>query len=402
MTDWTSLLTIERVDAFGAGVYVLMAVIHLDLWLHRKDRPTHLWLAISALGALLVNITGQLVRPLLPNAPQVLVGLNMMGVALALVSLYELVQAVGLRPVTRRARVFQVLVFIPVVGGFFSSAAVLGPALLIMAAGFLVAAMHNAIHDARRGDVEARMLAAGLVFLFVTLMYDVVSSLRLLPRTEGMPVLGFTVLFLAAARALSTRFEREYQELQSLRAHLELRVQQRTADLEEANRKLDALAQTDALTGLPNRRSFAEQADRLLVQHHRAGSVLSVVMVDVDHFKRINDEFGHHGGDMTLRAVAQALRGALRDQDIVARWGGEEFIALLPDTDGAGAVHVAETLRQAVAGLNVAHNTASIRVTASFGLAVHDGKASLEATTSRADAALYRAKRDGRNRVAVG
>ena len=148
------------------------------------------------------------------------------------------------------------------------------------------------------------------------------------------------MLYLAAARALSMRFEREYQELQSLRAHLELRVQQRTLDLEEANRKLDALAQTDALTGLPNRRSFAEQADRLIVQHHRAGSVLSVVMVDVDHFKRINDEFGHHGGDVTLRAVAQALRGALREQDIVARWGGEEFIALLPDTDGPGAVHL--------------------------------------------------------------
>ena len=86
----------------------------------------------------------------------------------------------------------------------------------------------------------------------------------------------------------------------------------------------------------------------------------------------------------------------------MARWGGEEFIALLPDTDGPGAVHVAETLRQAVAALNVVHDTAAIRVTASFGLAVHDGKASLEATTSRADAALYRAKRDGRNRVAVG
>jgi diguanylate cyclase (GGDEF)-like protein len=125
-------------------------------------------------------------------------------------------------------------------------------------------------------------------------------------------------------------------------------------------------------------------------------------MVDVDHFKRINDEFGHHGGDETLRAVAQALRGALRDQDIVARWGGEEFIALLPDTDGAGAVHVAETLRQAVAGLNVVHNTASIRVTASFGLAVHEDQSSLEATTSRADAALYRAKRGGRNCIAVG
>ncbi len=402
MTDWTSLLTIEHVDAFGAGVYVLMAVIHLDLWLHRRDRPTHLWLAMSALGALLVNITGQLLRPLLPNAPLVLVGFNMMGVALALVSLYELAQAVGSRPVSKRARAIQLLLFIPVVGGFFSGSAVLGPTLLVMAAGFLVAAMYNAIHDARRGDVEARMLAAGLVFLFVTLMYDITSSLGLLPRTQGMPVLGFTVLYLAAARALSMRFEREYQELQSLRAHLELRVQQRTLDLEEANRKLDALAQTDALTGLPNRRSFAEQADRLIVQHHRAGSVLSVVMVDVDHFKRINDEFGHHGGDVTLRAVAQALRGALREQDIVARWGGEEFIALLPDTDGPGAVHVAETLRQAVAALNVVHDTAAIRVTASFGLAVHDGKASLEATTSRADAALYRAKRDGRNRVAVG
>ena len=119
MTDWTSHLTIEHVDAFGTGVYVLMAVIHLDLWLHRNDRPTHIWLAASALGALLVNITGQLIRPLLPVAPLMLVGLNMMGVALALVSLYELSQAVGLRQVSKRARVFQALVFIPVVGGFF-------------------------------------------------------------------------------------------------------------------------------------------------------------------------------------------------------------------------------------------------------------------------------------------
>jgi hypothetical protein len=230
MTDWTSLLTIEHVDAFGAGVYVLMAVIHLDLWLHRRDRPTHLWLAMSALGALLVNITGQLLRPLLPNAPLVLVGFNMMGVALALVSLYELAQAVGSRPVSKRARAIQLLLFIPVVGGFFSGSAVLGPTLLVMAAGFLVAAMYNAIHDARRGDVEARMLAAGLVFLFVTLMYDVVSSLRpVAAHCRVCPCSALRCCILAAARALSTRFEREYQELQSLRAHLESRVQQRTA-----------------------------------------------------------------------------------------------------------------------------------------------------------------------------
>ncbi len=141
--------------------------------------------------------------------------------------------------------------------------------------------------------------------------------------------------------------------LQQANSSLEERVRERTAALAQANQELEALARRDGLTGLLNRRSADERLSLELARHLRHGHDLCVLMVDVDHFKRINDEHGHAMGDLALREVASCLAAQCRATDVVARFGGEEFIVLLPDTSPTAARRVAEKLRAAVASLQV-------------------------------------------------
>ena len=156
-------------------------------------------------------------------------------------------------------------------------------------------------------------------------------------------------------------------------------------------------ASIDSLTGISNRRSILSVADRLERTQAHAGS-LSLLMVDIDRFKSINDRFGHQIGDQVLRQVSDVLRTQIRTTDIVGRYGGEEFLVLMPDTGPEGALLVAEKLRQSVAERIVQPD----RVTVSIGVATTSEKdVTLDRTISRADGALYQAKADGRNRVCV-
>jgi len=175
---------------------------------------------------------------------------------------------------------------------------------------------------------------------------------------------------------------------------LRLRRQQ-----EDRARALE-LARHDPLTGLYNRRGFLEQALAVYATSTRSARPLAVVMLDIDHFKRINDVHGHDAGDRTLVAVAEQLRSACRLGDVVARWGGEEFVMLLPDTPGDSAHALAERLREVFAGTVVAlGDGGSTSFTASFGVAVPGDVTSLEDMLRASDAALYAAKDAGRNRV---
>jgi diguanylate cyclase (GGDEF)-like protein len=159
-------------------------------------------------------------------------------------------------------------------------------------------------------------------------------------------------------------------------------------------------ASTDALTGLANARAVQEALPRMLAQAGRQASPLSAVMLDLDHFKSINDTHGHQTGDETLAAVGHLLRRVVRASDLAGRWGGEEFVLLLPDTDATGAAVLAEKVRAAVAELVVPGLPAP--VTASFGVASHPEHAgSGTQLIGAADAALYAAKAAGRNRVVV-
>jgi diguanylate cyclase (GGDEF)-like protein len=163
--------------------------------------------------------------------------------------------------------------------------------------------------------------------------------------------------------------------------------------------ELEALSKTDALTGVANRRSIMELLDHELRQARRYQHSLTCVMVDLDHFKRVNDDFGHITGDKVLAATADALRKSVRDTDVIGRYGGEEFLLVLPNTDTGGAREVAERCRRTVAEARVG----TIGITASFGIATFPDPEidSVDDLVKTADDALYAAKRDGRDRVAV-
>lgn len=384
--------SIELVDAFGAGIYLLMAITHADLWWHRRDRPAHFWLALSASGALLVNVTGAVIRRFGESFSVWLLALNVLGIAAALISLYEVVQALRGTRSGRIVRMLQSLTLLPIAFLPFATYEQVASPLFIGSAMFLLAAMVQAIRHALSGDRESRVMASGLVVLFAVLIYDMASELKLLPRIEGMPVLGFTILFIAAARALSLRYDREHRELVTLRGELESRVHERTAALEAANRELDRLSHTDPLTGLANRRSFFQSANGRDIRTH------ALLMLDVDHFKRINDTHGHDAGDTVLRALASMLAETVRSGELVARWGGEEFILLLADE---GASERAEALRRTLADQAIHAGGARLHVTASIGLSPAAYTGTLDERLTAADRALYRAKQQGRNCVVV-
>jgi len=160
------------------------------------------------------------------------------------------------------------------------------------------------------------------------------------------------------------------------------------------------LARRDPLTGLYNRRGFLEQALPVYSTAMRRRRPLSVVMLDIDRFKLINDLHGHDAGDRTLVIAADMLRNACRLGDVVARWGGEEFVMLLPETQGDQAHKLAERLRESFARTKVAlENGAEASFTASFGVAVRGESMDFEALLRESDAALYAAKHAGRDRV---
>lgn len=170
--------------------------------------------------------------------------------------------------------------------------------------------------------------------------------------------------------------------------------------LEEAHAIISHQAATDELTGLYNRRFFNENLCKHLGAAIRHSFHISVIMIDIDKFKSINDTYGHSAGDRILKICADTMRSQARTEDIVARWGGEEFIILLPYTNLEGAAVVAERIRIALASDCLVGS--SIPVTASFGLAELKEGEDTEALLRRADRALYRAKDEGRNRVIPG
>ena len=173
-------------------------------------------------------------------------------------------------------------------------------------------------------------------------------------------------------------------------------------DLRRALEQLEQLALQDPLTGLANRRRFKERFDYDVAQAARTKTPLSLLMVDIDHFKAINDEYGHLAGDTCLKALARLLTATVRAIDLVARFGGEEFVVLLPDTSVSQSFIAGERMRCAVQARPVAirEDTPPVAVTVSVGAATSEGSSpKLEEILARADEAVYRAKRAGRNQV---
>lgn len=168
----------------------------------------------------------------------------------------------------------------------------------------------------------------------------------------------------------------------------------------DAEREFERLASIDALTGLYNRRQLTAEIDKRLALAARENLALSLVLVDIDHFKAVNDTLGHDAGDAVLRAVANRLAQRLRKSDLVGRWGGEEFLLLLHGPH-VHARSTAERLRHTIAAAPVTIEGRDVSITATLGVAPIEPGETLESCTRRADIALYRGKRDGRDQVVV-
>ncbi|NLY26939.1 MAG: diguanylate cyclase [Alcaligenaceae bacterium] len=224
-------------------------------------------------------------------------------------------------------------------------------------------------------------------------------------------ILVAVVLLLWVGKRHSERLHHEAAQQARLREavaranqELEHKVQQRTAELKEANLRLERLSSLDGLSGLSNRRIFDET---LLAEWQRAqrhGHWLALIMLDIDHFKAYNDNYGHQAGDACIQALAGVLSRSLRRAgELVARYGGEEFVFILPGSDPDAASREAERIRQAVEALALphAHSTTAPVVTVSLGVAatIPGADQSTDALLKAADDALYRAKRAGRNQV---
>jgi len=194
------------------------------------------------------------------------------------------------------------------------------------------------------------------------------------------------------------RLAAKLEMLQARLSEMEQEVSESRVAIEEQRRR----ATHDNLTGLPNRDAYQARLAEELLRRNRYGGSLALVIGDVDHFKRINDNYGHLAGDKVLQLIARSLRKNLRDVDFIARYGGEEFVILMPETSSADAMVVAEKLRAKIEGSPFNFKKERVPITMSFGVSEFHALESPDAVFDRADKALYQAKNEGRNRICQG
>lgn len=245
------------------------------------------------------------------------------------------------------------------------------------------------------------ILAAGLVTLHsYGLLQGIAEDMDTASRIERIAYLN-TLLFITGvllATALSFGVFFIYPLIRR-QATEEGKLRAMTVSLSARSETLQHAALTDGLTGMQNRRYFDDALREYLEEFRRIEKPVGLMILDLDHFKQVNDTHGHDVGDEVLRAVANCLKGMTRYHDVVARLGGEEFAVVTPNMDAELLAKFAERIRKAVANMSVLSGNVRLKITTSVGLAVWDRKETAEEFYRRADRQLYEAKRQGRNRV---
>lgn len=248
-----------------------------------------------------------------------------------------------------------------------------------------------------KGFKMARFYMIGWTVLLGSMLIQGIGFLGWIPFHPGLyeylPAIaaGFEAIFLSLA--LGDKINIMKKEVKN---KIEEEIQERTKQLKEANLRLEQLANTDRLTNISNRMSLDAELDEHLRRAEASGSPLSLILLDVDHFKEVNDQFGHQSGDLVLRETAYLLKEGMHKEHMVGRWGGEEFLVISPETGTVEALEIAESLRQKLE----MHSFSEVgQMTASFGVATYMEGDTYESLLARCDEALYEAKEKGRNQV---
>ncbi len=196
-------------------------------------------------------------------------------------------------------------------------------------------------------------------------------------------------------RENNERLQRTCEELSLAHAT----ISRQNEKLKEMLLQLELSSRTDVLTGIYNRRHMVEKINAEIARYRRSGHSFALISGDIDFFKSVNDKYGHDCGDLVLQAVAQVMKNLLREQDTLARWGGEEFLILLPETDVVQGTLAAERIRRQICELEVGYRGAKVSVAMTLGVVVFAEGDTIDTVLKKADDALYRGKRQGRNRV---
>ncbi|MDX8532167.1 GGDEF domain-containing protein [Mesorhizobium sp. VK25A] len=245
------------------------------------------------------------------------------------------------------------------------------------------------------------ILAAGLVtFHAYGQLQDIAADLDAASRVDKIIYLN-KLLFVTGALLATALFFGTFFIYPLIRGQVreEGKLRAMTVSLSARSQTLEQAALTDGLTGMQNRRYFDDALREYLHEFRRIDRPVGLMILDLDHFKQVNDTHGHDVGDEVLRAVATCLRGMTRYHDVVARLGGEEFAVVTPNMDVELLARFAERIRKAIANLSIMSGNVRLKVTTSVGLAVWDHRESAEDFYRRADRQLYEAKKQGRNRV---
>ncbi|MFP4644831.1 MAG: diguanylate cyclase [Spirochaetales bacterium] len=398
-------------DWFIIGALLLVGLYHSGLHVFGSVERSTLWFGLSSVlmaTRTLAIVTANLLEPSSVFGFELLMTVEY--VALFLWPAFFLYYGCSMFPSESRIRIAHA---VAVVSGAFATVALLTPAGLftrlldvyqpipVLIGAYLIAVGANAARYRRPG---ARVFLAGMIVLFATLVNDLLFSLTLV-QTGYMSHIGFFIFLFIQLFLLAGRFSENYRQTQLI---------------VEEKLQLEGLSYRDALTGIGNRRHFDTYLSNECSRAHRSGSPISLVIIDIDHFKLFNDTFGHQLGDEVLVRVAGRVAQALRRPgDQCARYGGEEFAIILPDTNSEGVRLVAQRLRVDIAKIEPPEpgepsdvppaSQAPLRITASLGVAtiywgldnspdVDDAPRKL---IEMADRALYLAKERGRNRVVV-
>lgn len=257
----------------------------------------------------------------------------------------------------------------------------------------ILALLVQIIWNAQMANQEARTILVGMAIFTATIMNDIMVNQAVI-STPRLASFGFAAIIVSMAVSLANRFTQMF-------SNLELQVGERTRELSAANERLLEVSRIDVLTRLLNRRGFAERAEGEINRARRSQRGFVLVMADIDRFKSFNDQFGHACGDYVLERVADLLRSQMRDVDLVARWGGEEFILLLPETSLEGGAVLAEKLRQLVEENEFRYGDQDLKLSLTLGVARFEPHMSLDDCLVLADKAMYRGKAAGRNVVEV-
>lgn len=233
--------------------------------------------------------------------------------------------------------------------------------------------------------------------------FEACSKLKNMPGTKDIPIIFLTAKvetediingFKVEAADYVTKPFNSYELLARVKTHLELKINRDL--LEEKNKLLEILSTTDGLTGLYNHRYIIDVLSQRIIETKRYGQALSIGMFDIDHFKKINDKYGHIFGDKVLIEISSVIEETIRKVDIAGRYGGDEFLIVLPDTDSGGAYKTAERIRESIESIN--WDKDGLKVTASGGVREFKNE-DFEKLVNKADKLLYIAKNSGRNRI---